>query len=190
MRYTREQVDATRQRIVAAASRRFREHGSPGAAIATLMRDLKLTHGGFYRHFTSKEQLFEEALDAAVEEMAAHIGRIADEAGPEQALAAIVEAYLSDEHCEHPGRGCPLAALGTDIGRLPRRSRDACHRMLMAYARRMARHMPGDTPEDREQQAVLLFSGMAGTLTLARTVSDGPRRRRLLADARTFYLRH
>jgi len=120
VRYTREQVEATRVRIVTAASRRFRAHGNPGSAIATLMRDLHLTHGGFYRHFSSKDQLFEEALEAAVDEMGAHIAAAADTAPPSGALAAIVSAYLSEAHCEHPERGCPLAALGTDIARLPR----------------------------------------------------------------------
>jgi TetR/AcrR family transcriptional repressor of nem operon len=187
MRYTREQVEATRARIVTAASRRFRAHGSPGAAIATLMRDLKLTHGGFYRHFTSKDQLFEEALDAAVEEMSAQMAAVAEAAPPSGARAAIITTYLSDAHCAHVERGCPLAALGTDIARLPRRSRDVCHRLLMAYARRMARYMPGATETEREQHATVLFSGMAGTLTLARTISDPVARARVLASARAFY---
>lgn len=189
MRYTQDHVDATRRRIVEAASRRFRAEGS-AVGIATLMRELSLTHGGFYRHFGSKDDLFEAALDAAVEEMADHMTRIADAAGPDAARAAIVETYLSEAHCQRPGHGCPLAALGTDIARLPRRSRDACQRLLMAYARRLARYMPGATGAEREQHAVLLFSGMAGTLTLARTIGDRDRRRRLLEDARAFYLRH
>lgn len=190
MRYTREQVEATRARIVTAASRRFRAHGNPGAAIATLMRDLHLTHGGFYRHFASKDQLFEEALEAAVGEMSAHIVAAAEAGPPSRALAAIVSTYLSEAHCEHPDRGCPLAALGTDIARLPRRSRDVCHRLLMTYARRMARYMPGSTEADREQRAVVLFSGMAGTLTLARTVSDPQARAQLLEAARAIYQSH
>ena len=187
VRYTREQVETTRRRIVTAASRRFRAQGGPGAAIATLMRDLKLTHGGFYRHFSSKDQLFEEALQAAVEEMSGHMAAVAASAPASGAVAAIVEAYLSDTHCEHPERGCPLAALGTEIARLPRRSRDLCHRLLMAYARRMARYMPGPTEAAREERAMLLFSGMAGTLTLARTITDTYARARLLAAARAFY---
>lgn len=189
MRYTQDHVDTTRRRIVEAASRRFRAEGG-AVGIATLMRELSLTHGGFYRHFGSKDALFQEALEAAVDEMAGHMTRIADAAGPEAARAAIVETYLSERHCEHPADGCPLAALGTDITRLPRRSRDACQRVLMAYARRLAPYMPGATSADREQHAVLLFSGMAGTLTLARSLGDRERRRRLLADARAFYLRH
>jgi TetR/AcrR family transcriptional regulator, transcriptional repressor for nem operon len=189
MRYTRQQVETTRRRIVTAASRRFRRDGSQGAAIATLMRDLKLTHGGFYRHFASKNQLFEAALEAAAEEMSGHMAALADAAGPARALPAIVEAYLSEAHCAHPERGCPLAALGTELTRLPRRSRDVCHRMLMAYARRLAPYLPDETEAAREERAVLLFSGMAGTLTLARTMSDPGARARLLASARTFYTR-
>jgi TetR/AcrR family transcriptional repressor of nem operon len=187
MRYPPEHKERTRARIVQAASRRFRQTGGQASGIGPLMRELELTHGGFYKHFESKEQLFEASLESAIAEMSDHIARVADEAGPAAARHAIITAYLSEEHCRHPERGCPLAALGADISRLPRRSRDTCRLMLMAYAARMAKYLPGASQDERETRAALLFSGMAGTLTLARTIADAGARSRLLADARTFY---
>ena len=187
MRYSREHKEATRERIVRAASRRFRTDGSAGPAIAGLMAELKLTHGGFYRHFSSKEQLFEEALEASVEEMSARMESIAAAAPAGGALPAIVDTYLSESHCANPGEGCPLAALGADIARLPRRSRDVCRRLLTRYATRLAAYMPGETHDARERYAVVLFTALAGTLTFARAVSDRQARARLLADARAFH---
>lgn len=186
MRYPKEQKEATRLRVVNAAARRFREHGGRGAGIATVMKASGLTHGAFYKHFTSKEQLFEEALAASIDQMRSHLSTIADSAGPD-ASGAIVDAYLSEGHCINPGQGCPLAALGAEITRLPRASRDACRRMLMEYARRMARYMPGPTEDARERRAVVVFSAMAGTLAFARSVTDPQERARLLFDARIFY---
>lgn len=189
MRYSPDHKERTRTRIVEAASRRFRQTGGQGSGIGLLMRDLKLTHGGFYKHFENKEQLFEEALQASVTEMSSHMVKVAERAGPNRALAAIIDAYLSDEHCAHSERGCPLAALGADISRLPRRSRDTCRRLLMEYAARLARYLPGASEEERDARAVLLFSAMAGTLTLARLVTDAKNRGQLLAQARDFYRR-
>lgn len=188
-RYPADHKERTRARIVATASRRFRKRGGDATGIGPLMRELALTSGGFYKHFESKEQLFEEALQASVTEMGSHMIGLAEAAGPSEALAAIIDAYLSEGHCADPETGCPLAALGADISRLPRRSRDTCRLLLDAYAARLAKYVPGQSQEERECRAALLFSGMAGTLTLARSVTDATARARLLADARAFYRR-
>jgi TetR/AcrR family transcriptional repressor of nem operon len=188
-RYPSGHKERTRARIVGAASRRFRRTGGHASGIGPLMRELKLTHGGFYKHFESKEQLFEEALQASVTEMSDRMAGLADAAGPAAALDAIIDAYLSEGHCARPESGCPMAALGADISRLPRRSRDTCRGLLFAYAARLAQYLPGQSQEEREDLAALLFSGMAGTVALARTVTDTAARARLLADARVFYRR-
>jgi TetR/AcrR family transcriptional regulator, transcriptional repressor for nem operon len=189
MRYSREHKQRTRERIVQAAARRFRAWGGAGSGITTLMNELHLTHGGFYRHFASKEALFEEALRASVIEMGDRITAVAEAAPRGAELGAIVDAYLSERHCEHPERGCPLAALAGDIVRLPPAARTACHGILMSYAQRMARYLPGATRDQRERRAVILFSSMAGTLGFARTLGDRAGRSHLLADARAFHRR-
>jgi TetR/AcrR family transcriptional repressor of nem operon len=186
MRYGPDHKDAVRARIVDTAARRFRLAGFSGAGIGDVMRRLKLTHGGFYRHFASKDHLFEAALEAAAVERSRHLVTLAS-AASERPVHAVIEAYLSELHCNHPENGCPLAALGADIARAPARTREACHRVLLAYARQLQRFMPDATEEARQRRAELLFSAMAGTLTFARTMPDRAVRRAWLADARAFF---
>src|ERR1043166_3266375 len=109
MRYPPEHKAEVRQKIVKDASFRVRGEGLTGAAVAAVMRDSGLTHGGFYKHFGSKEELLMEALNAAFEEMADSLARAAEDAPPGTAWKSVVKTYLSPEHCDHPELGCPLA---------------------------------------------------------------------------------
>jgi TetR/AcrR family transcriptional repressor of nem operon len=188
VRYPAGHKDRIREKIVAAASRRFRGRGGEGVPIADLMRELKLTHGGFYRHFTGKEQLFNEAFMASMAQARASMMRAAGAAPPGRELEAIIATYLSPGHCASPSQGCPLAALSTEIARHPKSTRAEFDRMLRAHAAEFARFMPGATAEERERQVMVLFAGMAGALNAARAASDDDLRRAILEQARTFYL--
>lgn len=187
MRYTADHKQHTRERIVRAAARRFRARGSTGAAIAGMMRELRLTHGGFYRHFPSKHALFTEALSSALDEVADRMDAAADSAPAGRAFEALVNTYLSTEHCAHPEAGCPVAALGAEIARLPRSQRASARQAIARYIKRVARHVPGATPLARERRAEVLFSAMAGTLSAARAESDETAREQLLLEARKFF---
>src|SRR5262245_40556534 len=189
MRYSPEHKQQTRQRIVRAAARRFRSSGSSGTGINDLMRDLHLTHGGFYRHFGSKEGLFAEAFGIGLEDVRHRAEGAIERARSGEQLKALIDSYLDIEHGEDAANGCPVAALGAEVARRPRAARAAFERELEEHIHLMARHLPGDARSEREQKAVLLFSGMAGTLTLARVMTDERSRRKLLNDARMFYLR-
>jgi AcrR family transcriptional regulator len=136
MRYPAEHKEETRERIVEAASRRFRRGGS-GVGIAELMKALKLTHGGFYRHFKSKDDLFGEALKKAFEESTSRMRRAIESASPGRELRAVIETYLSEEHCADAAHGCPMAALAPELGRQPRavRMRDGEDRLVAAETR-------------------------------------------------------
>ena len=105
MRYPADHKQETRARIVRAAARRFRSRGSEGAAISDLMRDLRLTHGGFYRHFDSKEDLFTEAFTAGLEQVSERLVRAAEAAPREGELKALIHTYLSPEHCDDAANG-------------------------------------------------------------------------------------
>jgi TetR/AcrR family transcriptional repressor of nem operon len=188
MRYPADHKQATRTRIVRAAARRFRSRGSEGAAISDLMRDLRLTHGGFYRHFDSKEDLFAEAFAVGLEQLSERLVRAAEAAPRGGELRALIDAYLSPEHCDDAANGCPVAALMSEVARRPGATRGAFQQAMRAHIARMARYVPGLTDEERQRKAVMLFSGMAGTLNVARALTD-QRRRRVLEDARTFYLK-
>jgi TetR/AcrR family transcriptional repressor of nem operon len=186
MRYSADHKERVREKIVEAASRRFRRRGSE-VAIADLMRDLKLTHGGFYRHFKGKEELFNEAFLASVAQTRARIAAAAA-AAPGRELEAIITTYLSTPHCENPGEGCPIAALTTEIARHPKSTRTVFNQVLRSHAAEFAQFMPGETAAERQRTAMVLFSGMAGALNLARATSDDSLRQDILDQSRTFYI--
>ena len=178
-----------REKIVSAASRRFRGRGGEGVAIADLMRDLKLTHGGFYRHFGGKEELFSEAFLASVAQAKARLLAAARAAEPGRQLEAIVDTYLGDWHCAHPAEGCPMAALTTEMPRHSRSTRAAFDGVVRSHAADFARFMPAGTIAERERTAMVLFAGMAGVLNVARAASDESLRRAILQQARALFVR-
>ena len=188
MRYPADHKQQTRERIVRAASRRFRSRGTEGAAIADLMRDLRLTHGGFYRHFGSKEGLVVEAFEAALKEWGDRAVAAIGKAPPGAEMQALIDSYLDPRHCEDIAGGCPVAALASEVARRPKGSRGPFLQALRAHIRRMEQYVPGRTVEERRQKTIALFTGMAGTLTVARAFTDEQDRRAILDGARKFYL--
>jgi TetR/AcrR family transcriptional repressor of nem operon len=190
MRYSAEHKKDTRERIVRAAARRFRSRGTEGAAIGDLMRDLQMTHGGFYRHFASKEDLLVAAFGEDRNGISGKIASSVERAPKGGEVKALIDAYLDIEHCDNAADGCPVAALATELARRPPRSRArvAFEKILKERTRRMAKYMPGATEEEREAKARMLMSGMAGTLTIARVLTDEAARRRFLEGAKKFYL--
>jgi TetR/AcrR family transcriptional repressor of nem operon len=188
MRYPAGHKEETRERIVKAAARKFRSRGSDGAAIGDLMRDLRLTHGGFYRHFGSKEDLFAQAFEHSLEEVRRKFAPVVEQAPPGGELEALIGAYLDVEHCDNAAEGCPVAALASELARRPRSARAALQRVLANHIKLIAKHVPGENEDERERKAMMLFSGMAGTLTVARVMTDDQRRRRMLDAAKKFYL--
>jgi TetR/AcrR family transcriptional regulator, transcriptional repressor for nem operon len=188
MRYPAEHKQQTRERIVRAAARRFRSRGGEGAGIGDLMRDLRLTHGGFYRHFDSKEDLFAEAFERGLKEIGDRVTKAIERAPPGGELKALINAYLDIEHCNDVSGGCPVAALASEVARRPRGARGPLLQALRAHIRRMAKYVPGGSDEERRQKTIALCTGMAGTLTVARAFTAEQDRRRILEGARKFYL--
>lgn len=188
MRYSAQHKQQTRDRIVRAAARRFRSRGSERAGIGDLMRDLRLTHGGFYRHFDSKEDLFAEAFEESLRQVGDRVVAAIERAAPGGELNALIDAYLDVEHCDNVAGGCPVAALASEIARRPRGTRAPFLQALRAHIRRMAKYLPAANDEERRQKAVALFSGMAGTLAVARAFTEEQDRRSILEGARKFYL--
>ena len=187
MRYPTEHKQQTRQRIVRAAARRFRSRGSEGATIGTLMRDLRLTHGGFYRHFDSKENLFVEAFGESLEELHRKILSELEHVPSGGELKALINGYLNIEHSDDVAGGCPIAALATEIARRPATTRAALLQVLKNHIAKLAKFIPGATEQERERKARVLFSGMAGTLNIARVIVDEGQRRQFLEHAKKFY---
>lgn len=188
MRYPAEHKEETRERIVRAASRHFRRRG-PGVGVAELMKASKLTHGGFYRHFKSKDELFAAAIDSAFDDNRARIHAAVLKAKKGQELRAIIETYLSDEHCAQTAGGCPVAALAQEVGRHSRAMRRAMEQGVLEVVANTAPLMPGKTEDERRECAMALFSAMSGSLTLARAVDDKKLRQTILAAARKMFLK-
>ncbi len=115
MRYQPEHKLETHQKIVKDASRRVRAEGLNGAAVVAVMRDTGLTHGGFYKHFGSKDDLLVESLSQAFREFTDDLVRAAEQSPPGEAWKTIVKTYLRPELCNHPERGSPLAALAPEL---------------------------------------------------------------------------
>jgi TetR/AcrR family transcriptional repressor of nem operon len=157
--------------------------------IGDLMRDLHLTHGGFYRHFDSKEDLFVAAFELGLADVAARAEKAISGAAPGGELEAMIDAYLNIAHCDDVEGGCPVAALAVEIPRRPRKARDAMLGALRQHVARFQRYVPGQNDNERRLNAIALLSGMAGTLSLARAFADVEDRRRILDGARRLYLR-
>ena len=117
MRKSKQEAAATRQRIIMAAAAAFRKNGIAGTGLSDLMAAAGLTHGGFYRHFDSKDQIVAEACTAAGESLVEQLAASASEKAPQRGFNTIVESYLSAAHRDEPADGCPVAALGSEMAR-------------------------------------------------------------------------
>jgi TetR/AcrR family transcriptional repressor of nem operon len=169
MRYGKDQKQATRQRILEAAGRRFKEDGMDGAGVAAVMSDAGLTNGAFYAHFASKEDLVANVL---VEQL--RIQRHSFDAQPPDraGLEAIIRAYLSPEHRDQWADGCPSAALLDEIARRPATTRQVFTDELLGIADDIAARLDPTDAEAARTDALTLFGTMIGTLQLARALTD------------------
>jgi TetR/AcrR family transcriptional regulator, transcriptional repressor for nem operon len=189
MRYRPEHKIEIHRKIVKDASRRVRTEGLNGAAVGAVMRDTGLTHGGFYKHFGSKDDLLVESLRAAFREMEETLVRAAEQAPPGKEWKAIVNTYLSPELCEHPERGCPLAALAPELARADTGIKPQIVAELVNYKNQMMSFMPGQRTVDKERAFFAIFSTMIGAVEIARMLPDPAMREKVLASARSFLLR-
>jgi len=183
MRHSREEAQRTRDRIVERAAVLFRERGIDGIGLADLMREAGLTHGGFYRHFPSKDSLVAEACAHALSESARRMRRRA-ERHPEDSLAALIEGFLSESHVADAGHGCAVAALGSDIFRCGRETREAFTEGVAELVRVIAEAMPDGVATERRERAMATFAAMLGAVVIARGVSDPALRRDMLEATR------
>lgn len=188
MRYSEGHKTQARAQIVESASREFRRRGVE-ISVVDLMKAEGLTHGGFYRHFKGKEALLIEAVGAAFEQVAGQLLRLTVDTPRHVALKRVIGFYLSEEHMAHPEFGCALAALGTEIGRLPKRCRARIASAMDGYRLRLQGLLPGETKSEREAQFDVLFPSMAGCLMVARAQVEPARREEILQGARIFFIR-
>ena len=164
--------EATHDRIVDAAARAIRRSGYNGAGVADIMKDAGLTHGGFYAHFASREAMLAEAADRAGSEAVVLMERVAAAVPPQQALQAMMQAYLSEEHVKSIETGCATAALGSEIPRQAPEVRRAATRRIKEMIDLVARHSPDWGQPGAHEHALVAVSTLVGALVLARAVDD------------------
>jgi len=189
MRYQPGHKAEVHQKIVKDASERVRAEGLNGAAVAAVMRDTGLTHGGFYKHFESKDDLLLESVKEAFREIIDTLVRAAEQAPPGEAWKAIVKTYLSREMCEHPQHGCPLATLGPELARVDKRMKSQIVAELVNYRNQMLPLMPGRRTVNKERAFFAIFSTMIGATEIARMLPDPAMREEVLGNTRDFLLR-
>ena len=184
MKVSREQAAKNRDRIVETASKLFRERGFDGIGVADLMKNAGLTHGGFYGHFKSKD-------DLAVQACASSLARSAEtwqalmRDHADAPLAAILDHYLCDKHRDNAGRGCAYAALAADVARQDNRTlRRVFSDGLRGMIDKLTRIVPGRSKAAQRKRALASLSGMVGAVVLARAVDDADLSREILAATR------
>jgi TetR/AcrR family transcriptional repressor of nem operon len=136
------------------------------------MKAAGLTHGGFYRHFASKDQLVAEACSAAIATMTARVASSASRERGRKGLQTAVADYLSTEHRDNPRDGCPLAALGSEMARADTQTRAAATAGFLKLVDALAGGFDEDTPDEARRQAMIAALTLIGALTVSRVVTD------------------
>ncbi|PSH64450.1 TetR/AcrR family transcriptional regulator [Phyllobacterium sophorae] len=171
MRVSREQAAKNRERIIDIASREFREKGFDGIGVADVMKSAGLTHGGFYGHFASKDDLIAEACAASMDRSAEKWSQLA-ETSPDEAFAAIANSYLSKAHRDGKATGCTIAALAPDIARQSGPVRKRFSEGIGTLLDILAKAIPGQSDAAKREKALTTMAGLVGTLVLSRAVDD------------------
>jgi TetR/AcrR family transcriptional repressor of nem operon len=171
MRVSREKFAESRERILDVAARLFREKGFDGIGLADIMKAAGLTHGGFYRHFDSKDDLEAQAIGVALASTAADLSRLF-EGATARPLSTLIDEYLSQQHREDLGKGCSFAALATDVARQSERVRSAFTAGLGPILEILSTVVPGRSKAERRRKAIVTLAEMIGALILARAVAD------------------
>ena len=179
MRYSKDHKQETRQRIVEAAGRRFKQDGIDGAGVATVMSDAGLTNGAFYNHFTSKEDLVANVL---ADQLRAQRHSFDAQAPDRAGLDAFIRSSLSPQHRDQCADGCPSAALLDEIARRPAATRQVFTDELMRVIDDIASRLAPTDVDAARTDALTLLGFVIGTLQLSRALTDRDLSDQLLAQ--------
>jgi|SRR5215469_12341625 len=174
MGHSKAEKADTHKRIVALASKRFREKGLTGIGIADLMGEAGLTVGGFYKHFDSRDDLVAEALGSSLESWKRRADAAAS-GGPPFTYSSLINDYLSEAHRDRPGTGCPISALAGDIARSDKQTRAVVTTRISEQLDLLVRLICESGKKDKHAArsgAIMTYSALVGAISLARAVSD------------------
>lgn len=162
MKVSREQMAENRRRILDVANRLFKDKGFEAVSVAEVMKAAGLTHGGFYGHFTSKDDLVAQTLAHAL---------AADGFG-DGAFSDFVRSYLAPRHRDNPGNGCPTAGLVAAIRHQTPAAKAVMTEGLRAQIARIEQALPDPGSPDARRAAMGSWAAMVGAVILARAVDD------------------
>jgi TetR/AcrR family transcriptional regulator, transcriptional repressor for nem operon len=189
MRYDANHKATTHRKIVRNASRQLRAKGLNGPAVTTLMKASGLTHGGFYRHFGSRDDLLVEAIEESLQELCDKLVASAESAKSGEGWKAMVKTYLSIELCDRAEEGCPIAALAPDMARTRPGLKQRIARAILKLRQGIMPFMPGRNMDEKAANFLAIFSSMVGAVAIARTMPDAAVRQRILDTVRHHLLK-
>lgn len=169
MRYTTSHKDKTHRRILDVSSRLFKEHGFDATGLATIMREAGLTNGAFYAHFASKEELIEAVIADQIQQQ---IESFQNASKDISGVKAIIDIYLTSDHRDNCGAGCPSAALLDEISRRADSTKKIYNDNMMRLVDSFQEHFPDLNSEQARSLIFAVISLLIGTLQLARAFTD------------------
>ncbi len=182
MRVSRVQAEENRQTVISVASRLFRQHGFDGIGLKDLMAGAGMTQGAFYKQFESKDDLAarasSRALEGALERWSA-----AAASRPDDPLSAVIDFYLSMDHCAERAEGCAVVALGSDAARQGPEVKAVFEAGIKQHLAKLAAWIGADTGGDPDNRAMAILATMVGAVLIARAVNDQDLSRRFLSAA-------
>ncbi|MFK0113803.1 TetR/AcrR family transcriptional regulator [Streptomyces sp. NPDC091217] len=167
MGHSQAEKAATRERVLRIASRKVRENGMAAPGVAEIMQEAGLTHGGFYKHFASRDDLIAQAAATALAERPVEMEELAGMSEQDR-QAGLIDSYLGREHRDSPGIGCGLVTLGAAAGRGDQALKEAYERRVRGYLNLFG----GNDSEEARAEAMLTLSALVGATLIARAVAD------------------
>ena len=184
MRYDGEHKARTRERVLKEAAAAIRADGPDRVGVAAVMARAGLTHGGFYAHFGSKEDLLSEAVGYMFKDRYATFFADIDVIEPRAALRRFVDYYLSMRHCAARDSGCPIPILSGEMNRLPVAAQERFGAAVERLTGAVATLLERAGIDDARARAVSAIAEMVGAVALARLQADGGKAEDLLAAVR------
>jgi TetR/AcrR family transcriptional regulator, transcriptional repressor for nem operon len=182
-RHSQEEKAKSHERIVEIAAARIREAGTTAPSVAEIMQEAGLTHGGFYKHFDSRDDLVAEAVQRTFAESQQATAAVIENAG--DPLSAFVDWYVSAEHRDNPGSGCSVVALGGEAARSDPRVRAAYTDQVKRYLARLEQLLSGAGEDpDARAKAIVTLSTLVGSVLVARAVDDPALSDEIIGDVR------
>lgn len=184
MRYDSEHKERTRQRVLTEAAAAIRANGPDGISVASLMGKAGLTHGGFYAHFKSKDDLIAQAISRMFEESRLRFLAHDEAQDPAVALGRYLDMYVSQRHRDSPQHGCPLPALSGDLARMPAKARRRFTAGFSALAQKITERLTDLKQPNPERMAESMLAEMVGAVALSRAIEDTAASNRILETSR------